>query len=170
MSWERDVQTEVFQSCQAHNRFVCYAIETSCSLLSQYLLPNGMCALLLPLLNNTRLVVGVFTSPLCLYRSATMPSSPIPHHPSFSLSNSHNHLILYFLYSPLVLLLLSPSLPPQYFFLLFFVSSISYLLHLQSTTANSSGNSAMRPCLELSSTRDHLSGIVTKEIVNPGFY
>lgn len=62
----RDVQTEAFQGCQAHNSFVCYAIETSCSLLSQYLLPNGMCALLLALINNTRLKEGLITSPLCL--------------------------------------------------------------------------------------------------------
>lgn len=60
------MQTEAFQGCQAHNSFVCYAIETSCSLLSQYLLPNGMCALLQLLLNNTRFEEGLITSLLCL--------------------------------------------------------------------------------------------------------
>lgn len=75
------MQTEAFQGCQAHNSFVCYAIETSCSLLSQYLLPNGMCALLLPLLNNTRLEEGLITSLLCL----SPPSSSVPLRPSLPL-------------------------------------------------------------------------------------
>lgn len=93
------MQTEAFQGCQAHNSFVCYAIETSCSLLSQYLLPNGMCALLLPLLNNTRLEEGLITSPLRLSPPVILcPSSSFP--PS-SLSYPPNRLILYFLYSPL---------------------------------------------------------------------
>lgn len=85
------MQTEAFQGCQAHNSFVCYAIETSCSLLSQYLLPNGMCALLLPLLNNTRLEEGLITSPLCLSPPVILcPSSSFPPY----------RLIPYFLYSP----------------------------------------------------------------------
>lgn len=170
MIWVCVVQTKVFQSCQAHNSFVCYAIETSCSLLSQYLLPNGMCVLLLPLLNNTKLEVGVFTSHLCLYRSAALPSSPIPRHPSFSLSNSSNHLILYVLHSPLELSVLSPSLPPQYLFLPCFVSSVSYLCISSAPQQTVVEIFVMRPCLELSSTRDQLLGIVTKEIVNPEFY
>lgn len=88
------MQTEAFQGCQAHNSFVCYAIETSCSLLSQYLPPNGMCALLLPLLNNTRLEEGLIASlsftpchPLSLFVLASL----------FSLSP--RRLILCFLYS-----------------------------------------------------------------------
>lgn len=97
ISRERDVQTEAFQGCQAHNSFVCYAIETSCSLLSQYLPPNGMCALLLPLLNNTRLEEGLIASPLCLSPPVILcPSSSLP--PFFSLSP--RRLILCFHYSP----------------------------------------------------------------------
>lgn len=93
------MQTEAFQGCQAHNSFVCYAIETSCSLLSQYLLPNGMCALLLLLLNNTRLEKGLITSPLCL--SAPVILCPSSSFPPSSLSYPPCCLILYFLYTPL---------------------------------------------------------------------
>lgn len=102
------MQTEAFQGCQAHNSFVCYAIETSCSLLSQYLLPNGMCALLLPLLNNTRLEEGLITSrlsPLVIL----CPSSSFP--PS-SLSHPPYRLIPSFLYSPLALSEFCHSLSP----------------------------------------------------------
>lgn len=95
------MQTEAFQGCQAHNSFVCYAIETSCSLLSQYLLPNGMCALLLPLLNNTRLGEGLITSLFCL--SPPVILCPLSSFPPSSLSIPLHHHILY---CPLL-----PSLP-----------------------------------------------------------
>lgn len=109
------MQTEAFQGGQTHNSFVCYAIETSCSLLSQYLLPNGMCALLLLLLKNTRLVQGLVTSPLYLSPlllhhppspALLRPSLPFhcPPHPR-SLAN-----ILDFRFHPLILL---PSITPS---------------------------------------------------------
>lgn len=74
----------------AHNSFVCYAIETSCSLLSQYLLPNGMCALLQPLPNNTRLEEGLITSPLSftLCSSLSFPPSSLSYPPVVSLFTS----------------------------------------------------------------------------------
>lgn len=88
ISRARDVQTEVFQGCQTHNSFVCCAIETSCSLLSQYLLPNGMCALLL-LLKNTRLVQGLVPPPphrLYLFTTPGLPPARLrPFLPSLCL-------------------------------------------------------------------------------------
>lgn len=96
------MQTEAFQGCQAHNSFVCHAIETSCSLLSQYLLPNGMCALLLPLLNNTRLERGTYYLP-----SLSFTLHPPPRHPmSLSVLPSLFFILThpiasYFLYSSL---------------------------------------------------------------------
>lgn len=121
------MQTEAFQGCQAHNSFVCYAIETSCSLLSQYLLPNGMCALLLPLLNNTRLEEGLITSPLCLSPPLILcPSSSFP--PS-SLSYPPYRRILYFLHSP-PLRSQSFATPTVIRPLLDSVDAISFLLHL----------------------------------------
>lgn len=96
----RDVQTEAFQGCQAHNSFVCYAIETSCSLLSQYLLPNGMCALLLPLINNTRLKGGLITLRLCLSTPCTIILCPSSSFPPSPLSYSPCRPILCFLSSP----------------------------------------------------------------------
>lgn len=78
---EADVQTKTFQGCQAHNIFVCRAIETSCSLLSQYLQPNGMHALLLSLLHNTSMEEGPLYSPTCLYHTHFYHYSSSP--PSF---------------------------------------------------------------------------------------
>lgn len=119
----RDVQTEAFQGCQAHNSFVCYAIETSCSLLSQYLLPNGMCALLLALINNTRLKEGLITSPLCLSTPHDHPLSlfVLPSL-SFIVLSPPSHLLLPFLplalsefcYSLFLLTLPSPVLSVTY--------------------------------------------------------
>lgn len=105
------MQTEAVQGCQTHNSFVCYAIETSCSPPSQYLPPNGMCALLLLLLKNTRLVLviplfSIFNRPptfLC-------PSSSFP---PFSLSSPSLWSDFHF-HSLIHLLSITPSpVPPH---------------------------------------------------------
>lgn len=141
MSWERDVQTEAFQGCQAHNSFVCYAIETSCSLLSQYLLPNGMCALLLPVLNNTRLEVGVFTSPLSLSQH-TLAIILCPSSSTLFLYLTLPSMSFFPSFTPSCAFSIVSSHPPKTF-LPIFCRSTSYLLHQHYTSArlkSSGGN------------------------------